>query len=182
MSIDALVYAEPDPRKVYEIATRYGEDAARERWGWVSPSALQRLVRRGRALALGRREDGRTTTPEQEERIIATCARAGVTAAAHSHGVSLEFVHRLHAERGLETPIIPHAERSRRAWAVMRARRAEVSVEVPVEAIARAYLDGMTLKEVGDRYGVSHNHVKNCLERLGVPRRQHGGGPERRAA
>ncbi|MFC4172683.1 hypothetical protein ACFOYU_11520 [Microvirga sp. GCM10011540] len=122
--INATIYAEPDPKKVWIIARDYGLHAAFARWSWMPKQAVGRLAERGRALTEGGRRSGNTrrTISEAVEReiVAAVFELGGVSYASKIFRVTDGFVAKLLREHGYST--WPRASRKPEAVAAAKAR------------------------------------------------------------
>lgn len=129
--ITAAIYPAPDPVRAYRLDVSHGRDAVLERWHWVPPQGLIKVVALGRVLA----GDGHALgCPEAAERHRALVDEVfkygGVGAAADALGISPNpFWHALKSQGVTDYPRMSHAERTRRSSASRQRNRSAAAAE-----------------------------------------------------
>lgn len=177
-SIDrSYVYATPDPVRVDRLSVSHGFEAASERWHWICQREIHRLIADGRAIVAAKAGSAAAPDPAGD-RIIAYAQTHGLEPASLAFGVAWDHVRRLFLARGLELPTIGYAERSARGVAT---RRRLQNAGHDSRAMADAYLSGMTVAEIAQRYGLSRAGTLNRLRAAGIERRAPGTNVRRAA-
>jgi hypothetical protein len=125
------IYVRPNPVVVAQIWDEKSAAAACERWFWVPYATLAKIATEGRQIvarragARRRTSSARSTTPEQDARVIEAVRRLGsVWHAAAEHGIKLGVVHRILRENDVAAPKPNRTEVALKAAETKRRRAA----------------------------------------------------------
>lgn len=124
------VYVRPRPEVVAQVMDANGIDNAHERWFWILKTCLERIAceeRRALRAAAGIEQPRsllRTTSAEDDARIVAVAVREGIEVARCETGHSYAVVTRALREAGVGAPKRDRREVALRAAETRRARRA----------------------------------------------------------
>ncbi|WP_289016115.1 hypothetical protein [uncultured Methylobacterium sp.] len=136
-NVDLDVYQDPDPVVVHRIIAQYGDEAAAERWHWMSSRRLASIAARGRArdgaVARMRRTSGYdplTIAVAIETAFAVGSGTSGERAVGMQKGNLLNYL----AQRGLSNPAITPEERGRVSRDGARALRGDSDAAARVEA------------------------------------------------
>ncbi|MGU3362300.1 hypothetical protein ACLBWX_18390 [Methylobacterium sp. M6A4_1b] len=105
------LFVRPVATMVAQVWDDAGWENACERWYWVPRTHLAKIATEGRQILQRqagvpcRSSKARSTTPEQDARVIEAVRRLGsVWHAANEHGLKLGVVHRILRENGITPP------------------------------------------------------------------------------